>query len=167
MRRRKYLSASAALLTASIAGCSQSSGEATPTEDSTSTEPDDSTPVDTETSTSIEPDDSTPADTETPTTNNASDGTQLQYQGDTLTLDNAADQMIRGTTDLEAGTELEIALDSETASDPFVKRPETTVQDGGQFSATVDMSNNDEGSEFTVEVIHDDETLAEADGQIV
>ena len=146
MNRRQYLSASAAFLAVGVAGCSQSTGEATPTEDSTSTETDDSTPTDPET---------------------ASGGTQLQYEGDTLTLESAPDQEIRGTTDLDPGAALEIALDSETASDPFVKRPETTVQDGGQFSATVDMSNNDEGSEFTVEVIHDDETLAEADGQIV
>ena len=155
MRRRKYLSASAALLTVGVAGCSQSSGEATPTDDSTSTAR--PTPTD---------DPSTPESTGT-LTDGESGGTQLQYEGDTLTLDNAPEQEIRGTSDLDPGADLEILLDSETASDPFVKRPETNVRSDGEFSTTVDMSNNDEGSEFAVEVIHDDETLTEADGQVV
>ncbi|MDS0257819.1 hypothetical protein NDI56_00190 [Haloarcula sp. S1CR25-12] len=149
MRRREYVSASAALLTVGAAGCSQLTGQEGETNDSTSTATSSSTA-----------DGGTPTDGESPSA-------QLQYEGDALTLDNASEQQIRGTSNLDPGTGLEIQLDSETASDPFVKLPETTVQDGGEFSATVDMSNNDEGSEFTVEVIHDGETLTEADGQVV
>jgi len=148
MRRREYVSASAALLTVGAAGCSQLTGQEGEPNDSTST------------ATS-----SSPTDGGTPT-DGESASAQLQYEGDTLTLDNASGQEIRGTTNLDPGTDLEIQIDSETESDPFVKRPGTTVQDGGQFSTTVDMSSNNEGSEFTVEVIHDDETLIETVGRI-
>ena len=89
------------------------------------------------------------------------------YDGDTLTLNNAPDQVIRGASDLEPGTDIEILLDSETASDPFVKRPEATVQSDATFSTTADLSNNDEGAEFTVEATNDGETLATAEGRIV
>jgi hypothetical protein len=148
MFRRKYISASAALLTVGVAGCSESAGDTTPTDDSTSTAP--STTTD--------------APTETPM---ATSGTQLQYEGDSLTLDNAPEQELRGTTDLESGTTLEISLDSETPSDPLIKRPPATVTDEGTFSATVDMSDADEGTEFTVSVVTDDDTVAEADGRVV
>jgi len=110
-------------------------------------------------------DSSTPDSTGTPT-DGESGGTQLQYEGDTLTLDDAPEQEIRGTTDPEPGTDMQILFDSETASDPFVYRPEATVTSAGEFSTTVDMSDNDEGTEFTVQVIHDDETLTEADGRV-
>jgi len=154
MDRRQFTAASAALLTAGIAGCSQSSGDETST--------DNTTPTDGSMDGTATPTDGSMENNSTSTSN-----TQLQYEGDTLTLENAPEQEIRGNSDLGPGSDLEIALDSETASDPFVKRPETNVQDDGRFSATADMSNNDEGTEFAVEVIHDDETLATADGRLV
>ena len=57
-------------------------------------------------------------------------------------------------------------MDSTTASDPFVKRVYPTVTDDGTFSATVDMSDVDDGTAFGIRLNYDGETLAEADGRI-
>jgi len=144
MDRRQYLSASMTLLTVGVAGCSQSSGDTTPTDASTDT------PSPTEST-------GTPADP----------SAQIQHEGDTFTLDNAPEAEIRGTTNLPTGTQISILIDSETPADPFVFRPETTVSDGGQFSTTVDLSERDEGIEFSLRVKYDDETLTETDGEVV
>ena len=143
MDRRQYLSASMTLLTVGVAGCSQSSGDTTPTDASTDN------PSPTEST-------GTPADP----------SAQLQYEGDTLTLDNVAEAEIQGTTNLEAGTRISVVVNSETSEDPFLFRPETTVSDGGQFLTTVDMSERAEGTEFSLRVKYDDETLTEADGEV-
>lgn len=175
MNRRGYLSAAVALLTTGSAGCLRLSAEETATETPTggtevtptATPGDAESPTGTRTDTGTPVETETPAETETPTETEPVNGTQFVYDGDAITLDNAPGQEIRGRTDLEPGTDIEILLKSETTSDPFVKLPEATVQDDGRFSATVDLSNNDEGTEFTAEATHDDETLATADGHIV
>ena len=91
-------------------------------------------------------------------------GTTLDSES--LTVSNAPEQTISGTTSVEPGTELEVKLDSPTSSDPFVKRPEATVQDDGSFTVTADFSDNEPGTEFEVTVLDGDTELTTADGQV-
>ncbi|WP_324662847.1 DUF7827 domain-containing protein [Haloarcula sediminis] len=85
---------------------------------------------------------------------------------DEIVLEAAAGQEVTGDTNLAPGTDVELTLDSDTSGDPFVKRPEGTVQQDGTFTAVADFSQNNAGSEFTA-TIEDVSSADEYDGRLV
>ncbi|UPW01908.1 hypothetical protein M0R88_07375 [Halorussus gelatinilyticus] len=82
--------------------------------------------------------------------------------GETLTLDQAPDQTIRGKTTLDPGTTLSINLKGET----FLKTNRATVTANRTFNASFDMSDVDRGT-FEVRVYRNETVLAEAEGRVV
>jgi len=87
-----------------------------------------------------------------------------------IVLGAASGQEATGTTNLAPGTELEVEFDSESNADPFVKRPEATVQSDGSFTAVADFGENNAGTEFTAEVLQTDVPSLdtdEEDGRLV
>ncbi|MBX0321972.1 hypothetical protein EGH21_02890 [Halomicroarcula sp. F13] len=96
----------------------------------------------------------------------SSAGTQFDYDGDALTVRNDADQSIRGTTDLDPGTNVTIRARSTGSSTPFIRQRVATVADDGSFTVTMDFESLPDGTEFVVRAVHDDETLAEADARV-
>ncbi|WP_226012250.1 BGTF surface domain-containing protein [Halomicrobium salinisoli] len=97
----------------------------------------------------------------------AQDETTLVYDGDRVTIENGPAATIEGATDLDAGTRLVVRVTSADTSAPFFKTIETTVEEGGRFTATGDFSDVAAGVNTTVEVRRDGEVLAKADGEIV
>jgi hypothetical protein len=91
--------------------------------------------------------------------------TSIVHEGDSLALDAATDQRIRGETDLAPGTKLEVRVRS-AGSSPFLLTAEATVSEEGTFEATVDLSGVDGGTTVDVVVRHDGETAAETTGEI-
>lgn len=92
-------------------------------------------------------------------------GTTLDYDGDRLTVDNAAGQTISGTTDREPGTELRVRVRS-TGESPFLKQQTTTVGSDGRFAVTMDFSSVPAGATFQVTVVAEDERLVTATGDV-
>ncbi|EMA16262.1 DUF7282 domain-containing protein [Haloarcula marismortui] len=85
-----------------------------------------------------------------------------------VTAQAAADQQITGTTSIAPGAEIEVEVESESESNPFLERPETTVNADGTFAAAVDFSDQSAGTNFTAEFLDTDgNTLGdEEDGQL-
>lgn len=105
-----------------------------------------------------------PSDTSTPA---APDGTTIDHDGDGLTLENDPGQVVSGTTDLDAGSELVVRLRSTNGTSPFIVQANATVGEDGRFEATVDLSNVAADTPFAVSVRHDDEELANESGLVV
>ncbi|WP_058995085.1 BGTF surface domain-containing protein [Haloarcula sp. CBA1127] len=80
----------------------------------------------------------------------------------------AADQQITGTTTVAPGSEFEVQIESESESNPFLDRPEATVDADGTFTATADFSDYSAGTNFTTQTldVDGDELGDEEDGQI-
>lgn len=93
-------------------------------------------------------------------------GTRLDYGGENLTVRSATDQTIRGTTDLEPGTNVTVRAQSTGSSTPFLHQRTATVGDDGTFAVTMDFESVPAGTRFEVSVRHDDETLTEADARV-
>lgn len=72
------------------------------------------------------------------------------YDGDQLTLHSGPGQNVTGQTDLEAGTVVEVMVESETPTNPFLMRDKAVVQDDGSFTAHFDLSNLDPRSNVSV-----------------
>ncbi|WP_262178555.1 BGTF surface domain-containing protein [Haloarcula laminariae] len=75
---------------------------------------------------------------------------------DEIVLQAGPGQEVTGDTNLAPGTTIEATLDSDASGDPFVKRPEATVESDGTFTAVADFSDNSAGSEFTAEATASD-----------
>ena len=88
-------------------------------------------------------------------------------ENDEIVLGAAAGQEVTGDTNLAPGTDMEIELDSDSSGDPFVIRPEATVQQDGTFTGVADLSENDAGSEFTAEITDPSGLGDEYDGRLV
>ncbi|KAA9410233.1 PGF-CTERM sorting domain-containing protein [Haloarcula hispanica] len=80
----------------------------------------------------------------------------------------ATDQRITGTTTVAPGSELEVEVESESESNPFLDRPEATVESDGTFTATADFSDYSAGTNFTTQAldVDGDQIGDEEDGQI-
>lgn len=91
----------------------------------------------------------------------------LDYQGDELTLQNDPDQIIRGTTDLEAGSEIAVRLQSTGEGTQFIKTRMATVTEDGTFEVTVDMSGIEPKTPFKITVHHDETVIANVPGTVV
>ncbi|MEF8915676.1 BGTF surface domain-containing protein [Natronomonas sp.] len=90
---------------------------------------------------------------------------RLVYEGETLELDAAEDQTIRGQTDLDEGEEVTVRLKS-SGSSPFLMQQTATVDDEGAFEATFDLSGVMDNQSFETTVVHDDEELLNETGEV-
>lgn len=109
-----------------------------------------------------------PADDAAPDTEPPTDTPQvLVHDGDALTLENDPDQVIEGTTGLDAGTAVTVRLQSTNASSPFIKQTTATVDEDGRYEATVDLNDLEVGTQFRATVVHDSEELANVSGEVV
>jgi hypothetical protein len=88
---------------------------------------------------------------------NQSGPIELAYEGDRIELASAPNRTLRGTADLEAGTELSVRLRS-TGGSPFLRTDRATVGDDGGFEASFNMSDIRPETEFTVVVRTMDDT---------
>ncbi|ELZ27004.1 hypothetical protein C475_08716 [Halosimplex carlsbadense 2-9-1] len=93
--------------------------------------------------------------------------TTLDYDGDALTLESAGGQTVAGETDLSAGTDVTLRLESSGDASPFLKSATATVTENGRFSTAVNVTEVAAGSTFEVTVRHDGDTIALADGEVV
>lgn len=97
----------------------------------------------------------------------AVDGTTIVITNGTLTLDAASEQVVRGRTDLPAGTTVSIRLQSTSSEMPFIRSSEVSVADNGTFRTAVDLSQITDQPEFRVSVYHDGNKVANTSGQVV
>lgn len=91
----------------------------------------------------------------------------IHHDGDAVTLESAAGQVVRGSTDLAPGTEVTVRLRSSGGDQPFVRQTPATVGPDGRFEAEFDLSSIEAGTSFTVTVAVDGDTLASAPGEVV
>jgi hypothetical protein len=104
---------------------------------------------------------------ESPTTQPEINGTSFLTDNGTLTLQAASKQVIRGRTDLPAGTTITIRLQSTGSTTPFLRSTSATVADNGTFRTTVDLSRVTDQPEFVARARHNDSQLTEVSGQVV
>ncbi len=84
-----------------------------------------------------------PFDHERTEVNNSS--ASLDYEGEQFTFDTTANQTVRGQTELEPGTELQIQIH---ATSQFFKSQTVAVQPNGSFNATFNFTDYEPGTEF-------------------
>lgn len=94
------------------------------------------------------------------------DGTHLVYEGDTVALESAPGQVVRGESDLSAGTNLSVVVES-TGERRFLKTDSATVDQSGEFRASFDLSGVPVGTPLVVRVYRDGDPLATANGSVV
>ena len=99
-------------------------------------------------------------------TADAAETPRFVHDGERLTVDPAAEQAIRGETDLEASTELSVRLRS-SGDSPFLKSATATVDDDGAFEATFDMTGVDGGTAFDVTVYRNGTRIMNTTGEVV
>ncbi|WP_411967420.1 BGTF surface domain-containing protein [Haloferax sp. YSSS75] len=96
------------------------------------------------------------------------DSVSLHKDDGRVTVYPTEDATIRGTSDLSAGENLSIRLQSSGDTQPrFLKTDQVTVGEDGNFSATFDFSEMSTNATFTVTVVDGSETVAEAEGEVV
>ena len=86
---------------------------------------------------------------------------------DTVRVHAAEDTEIRGETSLEAGANVTVRAEGETADGPFIVTGETEVDENGEFAVAMNFAPYQPGSEFTVELVRNGSTLASGDGEVV
>lgn len=96
----------------------------------------------------------------------AAESTQLIYSGEALTLQAGPGQVVRGKTDLPAGTDLSIRIRNAGGSLNFFKVSSATVAKDGTFSATFDLSDVPAGTPVNVTVVANGSTLVSARGEV-
>lgn len=89
-------------------------------------------------------------------------GTTIVTDGEELVLDAAANQTIRGETDLAPGTSLSVNVEGEA----FLQTTTTAVTGEQTFNVTLDLSTVGE-QDVTVTVYRNETVLAEVDGRVV
>lgn len=86
---------------------------------------------------------------------------------DPVTVHNATDQQITGTTTLDPGATVSVRVQSTGDTQPrFIWTEDAQVNESGGFSAAFDFSNHSIGDTFEVTVVKGNETLATADGEV-
>lgn len=96
------------------------------------------------------------------------DGATIQSDNETLTLQAAQDQVVRGQTDVAPGESLTVRLQSAgNASTPFIRTATTTVAEDGSFAVSVDLATVGDQPAFVATVRHDGEELTNTSGQVV
>lgn len=89
-------------------------------------------------------------------------GTRIVTEGEELTLDVAPNQTIRGETDLEPGTELDLRIDSES----FLSSRTVVVTERGTFSETFDFGGISPGTHLVISVRKDGSTLTKTVAEV-
>lgn len=101
------------------------------------------------------------------TTFTAVNGTaSFDVDGGALTVENAPDATVGGTSAFAAGTELEVTLRSEGGQSPFVERETATVAANGTWEATFDLSDRPDDGTFTAVVSKGGEDRSRVAGEI-
>lgn len=92
----------------------------------------------------------------------------IRRPGEAVLVHAAPNQTIRGTTNLQPGTELVVTAENSQINEPndFSLTETVTVGEDGSFAATPNFSEAKFGANFTVTVEHG-LPLAEADGRVV
>ena len=70
---------------------------------------------------------------------------------DFIVAEAADNQEITGDTNVAAGTNVTVDLNSESTEDPFLKQPEAVVQSDGTFTIIADFGENEVGTNFTAQ----------------
>lgn len=99
-------------------------------------------------------------DCEPVTTEPSAGNSPFNFDGEAITLSAAPDQEISGQTDLAAGTDVAVRLQSTGGGSPFLQRPTTTVDEDGRFSVQVNLSGVEPGDAVAT-LRADGETVAE------
>lgn len=89
----------------------------------------------------------------------------IDHDGDRLNVEQSADATIAGSTTLDRGDQLTIRVRSSGES-PFLKQTVVNVSATGEFETTMDFSDVERGTEFTVSVRYNGTELASADGVV-
>jgi len=76
-----------------------------------------------------------------------------------VSLEPEPNQRITGSTTLAAGSELTIRVESQNPSEPFLERIDVTVDAGGAWDATLDLSSFSDGTTLRTTVRHDGERI--------
>jgi len=100
-------------------------------------------------------------DAETPTAD-----ASFVVEGDRLTLPATADATVDAEADLDAGTQVDVRLQSTDADAPFLRVEEATVNEDGTLSATFDMSVTEPGDEFEASIYYNGSTLTTEPGVV-
>ncbi|EMA08983.1 PGF-CTERM protein/surface glycoprotein [Haloarcula vallismortis] len=87
---------------------------------------------------------------------------------DDITVQAAAGQEFRGTTNVAPSTEVTVRLRSQSSSSPFLLQPSGAVGPNGTFTATADLSERSPGTNFTAQSRVDGSDVGDdIDGTIV
>ncbi|WP_137283230.1 BGTF surface domain-containing protein [Halorussus salinisoli] len=99
-------------------------------------------------------------------TDDAATETAFTFAGDRLALQSGPGRAVTGRTELPAGTELGVRLESE-GEPKFYKSSTVTVDSEGRFRAVFDLWDLPPGTEFRATVDRDDVDLATTKGTVV
>jgi hypothetical protein len=78
---------------------------------------------------------------------------------DSRAPDPESNEPITGSTTLAAGSELRVRIESQNPNEPLVDRQTVTVEAGGSWTATFDLSGLSDGTDLQTTVTHDGEEL--------
>ena len=101
-----------------------------------------------------------------PSENTTQSTGSFAYDGETLLVQNATGQTIRGETSLPAGTDVTLSLKS-SGPTPFLKTATATVGENGTFAATFDLSDVAADAPLQVSARANGTEIAETEGRIV
>ncbi|WP_227132999.1 BGTF surface domain-containing protein [Halorubellus salinus] len=90
----------------------------------------------------------------------------IDSDGERLVVEQAADERISGTSNLESGTQVTVRARSSNGGSPFLRSAVATVNDDGSFATTFDFGDVQVGTEFTVSVYKNGTELASAPGVV-
>ncbi len=90
------------------------------------------------------------------------------HDGERLTVEAASNQKVSGHVNESLGAEaVTVRLQSNDASNPFLRSAEANVSEDGTFEVSVDFSQVNGGTEFSGTLRYNGTTLAETDGEVV
>ncbi|QZP37871.1 BGTF surface domain-containing protein [Halobaculum magnesiiphilum] len=92
----------------------------------------------------------------------------LSTVNETVRAHAVEDATVTGTTDLDAGANVSVRVQSSGDTTPrFFRSRQVRTGENGTVAATFDFSEHAPGDTFTVNVVHDGSTIAEAEGEVV
>jgi hypothetical protein len=95
------------------------------------------------------------------------DDVEASFDGSApIDFDASANQTVSGSTNLDAGTEVHVSVMADDDG-RLLARNTTTVDDDGNFTSSLDLSNVEDDRDVTVELVVYHETVATADGRAV
>ncbi|GAA0257828.1 BGTF surface domain-containing protein [Halobaculum roseum] len=92
----------------------------------------------------------------------------LSTVNETVRVHAVEDATVTGTTDLDAGENASVRVQSTGDTAPrFFRSRQVSTGENGTVAATFDFSEHAPGDTFSVTVVHDGSTIAEAEGEVV